>query len=131
MARLVSAAERNPPVVPGLPPRAPGFQGEGQRRIGLNRSLTFMMPLQYTVETLPEPLDPRVKLIKVPGLLMAALSYSGTWSRGRYEEKENRLKELIRQRGLKIVGEPVFARYNPPFMPRFLRRNEVMIPAER
>jgi predicted amino acid racemase len=49
--------------------------------------------------------------------MRAALSYPGTWSRGRYEEKENRLKELIRQRGLKMVGEPVFARYNPPFMP--------------
>jgi Fe-S oxidoreductase len=48
--------------------------------------------------------------------------------KGRYEEKEKRLKELIRQRGLKIVGEPVFARYNPPFMPWFLRRNEVLIP---
>jgi hypothetical protein len=75
--------------------------------------------------------DPRVRLIKVPGYLMAALSYSGTWSRGRYQDKENRLKELIRQKDLKIVGEPVFARYNPPFMPWFWRRNEVLIPVER
>jgi hypothetical protein len=102
-----------------------------QEKVGGKWRITFMMPLQYTLETLPEPLDPRVKLVKVPGLLMAALNYSGTWSRGRYEDKENRLKELIRQRGLKIVGEPVFARYNPPFMPWFLRRNEVMIAVER
>ena len=77
------------------------------------------------------PSDPSVKLIEVPGLLMAALSYSGTWSMGRYEENENRLKELIRQRGLKMVGEPVFARYNPPFMPWFLRRNEGLTPVSR
>ena len=102
-----------------------------QEKVGEKWRITFMMPFQYTVETLPEPLDQRVKLIKVPGILMAALSYSGTWSRGRYEEKEKRLKELIRQKGLKIVGEPVFARYNPPFMPWFLRRNEVLIPVER
>ena len=102
-----------------------------QEKMGEKWRITFMMPFQYTVETLPEPLDPRVQLTKVPGLLMAALSYSGTWSRARYEEKENRLKELIRQRGLKIVGEPVFARYNPPFMPWFLRRNEVLIPVAR
>src|SRR5665647_2627629 len=102
-----------------------------QEKVGGKWRITFMMPLQYTLGTLPEPLDPRVKLIKVPGLLIAALNYSGTWSRGRYEDKENRLKGLIRQRGLKIVGEPVFARYNPPFMPWFLRRNEVMIPVER
>jgi hypothetical protein len=99
-----------------------------QEKAGEKWRITFMMPPQYTLETLPEPLDPRVQLTKVPVLLMAALSYSGTWSRGRYEKKEKRLKELIRQKGLKIVGEPVFARYNPPFMPWFLRRNEVLIP---
>ena len=102
-----------------------------QEKAGEKWRITFMMPPQYTLDTLPEPLDPRVQLTKVPGLLMAALSYSGTWSRGRYEEKEKRLKELIRQKGLKILGEPVFARYNPPFLPWFLRRNEVLIPVAR
>jgi hypothetical protein len=40
-------------------------------------------------------------------------------------------EELIRQRGLKIADEPVFARYNLPFMPWFLLRNEVLIPVAR
>lgn len=62
---------------------------------------------------------------------MTALSYSGTWSMGRYGENENRLKELIRQKDLKIVGEPVFARYNVFFMPWFLRRNEGLTPVSR
>ena len=99
-----------------------------QEKVGGAWRITFLMPSAFTMETLPEPLDSRVKLVKIPGRLMAALSYSGTWSRERYEDKEKRLKELIRQRGLKIEGEPVFARYNPPFMPWFLRRNEVLIP---
>ena len=99
-----------------------------QEKVGEAWRITFLMPSSLTMETLPEPLDPRLKLMKIPGRLMAALSYSGTWSRERYEGKEQRLKELIRQRGLKIEGEPVFARYNPPFMPWFLRRNEVLIP---
>ena len=99
-----------------------------QEKVGGAWRITFLMPSAFTMETLPEPLDSRVKLVKIPGRLMAALSYSGTWSRERYEDKEKRLKEIIRQRGLKIEGEPVFARYNPPFMPWFLRRNEVLIP---
>jgi hypothetical protein len=99
--------------------------------VGEKWRITFMMPSQCKLETLPEPLDSRVQLTKVPGLLMAALSYSGTWSRGRYEEKEKWLKELIRQKGLKIVGEHVFARYNPPLMPWFLRRNEGLTPVSR
>jgi hypothetical protein len=51
--------------------------------------------------------------------------------RVRYEERESRFKELIRQRGLKITDELVFAWYNPPFMPWFLLRNEVLIPVAR
>jgi len=89
------------------------------------------MPAKYTLETLPEPVDDRVSLKRVPGSLMAALKYSGTWSRKRYEQRRLRLLSLIEQHGLKPVGEPVFARYNPPFMPWFLRRNEVLISVER
>jgi hypothetical protein len=98
-----------------------------QREAGKWR-VTFMMPSEYTLETLPEPLDHRVKLKKVEGRLVAALKYSGTWSKKRYEKKKERLESLIEQRGLTPMGEPVFARYNPPFMPWFLRRNEVIIP---
>jgi hypothetical protein len=63
-----------------------------QKKVGGKWRITFLMPSQYTLETLPEPADPRVHLTKVPGQLMAALIYSGTWSRWRYEEKKTRLK---------------------------------------
>ena len=101
-----------------------------QVRVGEKYRITFLMPAEYSMETLPEPLDTRVKLKKVPGQLIAALRYSGTWSRDRYEEKRIRLQALMKQRDLEPAGEPIFARYNPPFMPWFLRRNEVLIPVE-
>lgn len=99
-----------------------------QERVGEKWRITFLMPSRYSRETLPEPVDRRIKLTEIPGRILAALKYSGTWSKERYEDKEKRLRELIHQKGLKIVGEPIFARYNPPFMPWFLRRNEVLIP---
>jgi hypothetical protein len=61
---------------------------------------------------------------------MAAYRYSGTWSNGRYHEKKGQLDEWIKARRLKPVGADIFARYNPPFTPWFLRRNEVLIPVE-
>jgi len=64
------------------------------------------------LETLPEPLDSRVELKKVPEHLMAALKYSGSWSKSRYEEKKKQLREWIEKKGLKQIGEPIFARYN-------------------
>jgi hypothetical protein len=103
----------------------------GQEKAGKKWRITFVMPSSSTMETLPEPLDSRIALKEVPGRLKAALRYSGTWSKERYKAKENQLRALIKEKGLKIVGEPIFARYNPPFMPWFLRRNEVLIPVAR
>jgi hypothetical protein len=102
-----------------------------QEKVGEKWRITFLLPSRYSMETLPEPLDPRIKLVEIPPRLMAAFKYSGTWSRERYEKREKQLKELIRQKGLTIVDEPIFARYNPPFMPWFFRRNEVLIPVVR
>ncbi len=99
-----------------------------QELAGEKWRITFLMPLEYTLETLPQPLDKRIKLKQEPGSLMAAIQYSGTWSQKRYEEKKSLLQVEIEKRGLRPVGVPVWARYDPPFMPWFLRRNEVLIP---
>jgi hypothetical protein len=93
--------------------------------------ITFLMPAEYTLETLPEPNDTRVRLTEESGRLMVAVKYSGTWSEERYEENKALLEEYIRKRGLTKKGTPVWARYDPPFMPWFLRRNEVLIPIEK
>jgi len=92
--------------------------------------VTFVMPSEYSLETLPKPNDHRVFLRTEPGLTMAALRYSGSWSQTRYHKHETKLLSWIKQRGLKVAGEPVFARYNSPFALWFLRRNEVLVPVE-
>jgi hypothetical protein len=93
--------------------------------------ITFLMPAEYTREMLPEPDDERVKLAEEPGRLMAAVKYSGTWSEEGYRKNKALLEEYIRTRGLTTAGAAVWARYDPPFMPWFLRRNEVLIPVEK
>ncbi|MEE4264241.1 MAG: heme-binding protein [Desulfobacteraceae bacterium] len=101
-----------------------------QEKKGNQWRITFLMPAKYTPETLPEPNDARVRLAQEPGRLMAAVKYSGTWSREGYEENRALLEEYIQKRGLTKAGDPIWARYDPPFMPWFLRRNEVLIPIE-
>jgi len=93
--------------------------------------ITFLMPAKYTLEMLPEPIDERVKLAEEPVRLMAAVKYSGTWSEEGYKKNKAMLEEYIQKRGLTKTGAPVWARYDPPFMPWFLRRNEVLIPVEK
>lgn len=102
----------------------------GQKRINESWLVSFMMPGSYTLETLPEPEDPKITLRQVPARRMAAVRYSGFWSEKGYLQHKAELVSWIQRRGLTIVGDPIWARYNPPFMPWFLRRNEVLIPID-
>jgi effector-binding domain-containing protein len=103
----------------------------GQEKTPGGWSVSFMMPADYKLETLPEPNDSAVKLRAVPGRLMASVRYSGRWTAKLYDLHAAQLREWIKEKKLKIVGEEVWARYNPPFTLWFLRRNEILIPVEQ
>lgn len=94
-------------------------------------TLQFMMPSQYALAELPEPLDPRVRFRTIPSRRVAALTYSGGWSTSRYEEKLARLRAALAREQLVAAGEPVWARFDPPFKPWFLRTNEIWIEVAR
>lgn len=87
----------------------------------------FTMPGEFTLETLPEPVDPRVRLKALPSGRFAVIRYSGTWSQANYEEHLARLQQAVATAGLRSTGSPVYARYDAPWVPWFLRRNEVWL----
>jgi hypothetical protein len=101
-----------------------------QERAGGQWRIAFVMPAEYTLDTLPQPVDTKVLLKQVPARRMAVITYSGTWSRERYEKHKALLETFIQQRKWVPLGEPVLARYNSPFTLWFLRRNEVLIPVQ-
>ena len=92
--------------------------------------VSFTMPASSALQTLPEPGDPQVTLRQVPARRMAALRYSGRWTESSYLRHKMELESWVRERGLRSVGDPVWARYNPPFAPWFLRRNEILVPVD-
>ena len=91
----------------------------------------FVMPKEYSLSMLPPPLDDRVKLRQEPARLVAARRYSGGWSERKYRDNERALLAALEEAGLTPTGVPIFARYNAPFVPGFLRRNEVLVPVQR
>jgi hypothetical protein len=93
--------------------------------------VAFTLPSTYTLATAPKPLDPTVQIREVPAQLMACWRYSGRWTAGNYRDNDALLRERLEARGLITRGDTILARYNPPFTPWFLRRNEVLIPVER
>jgi hypothetical protein len=93
-------------------------------------TMSFVTQSSYTRETVPEPTDPHITIEEVPARTLAVLKFSG-WARdATVEEKKKLLLATLARNGLKVKGEWVLMRYNPPFTPWFLRRNEVAIEVE-
>ena len=55
----------------------------------------------------------------------------GRWTEAKYKKNERALMQSLQADGVTVTGEPILARYDPPFMPWFLRRNEVMVEIRR
>lgn len=92
--------------------------------------VSFVMPSRFTLETLPVPTNPAVRLRSEPGKLMAVRRYSGRWTEAAYRDNESRLLDALADADLTAVAAPVYARYNSPFSLWFMRRNEVMVEVE-
>lgn len=88
--------------------------------------VAFVLPAGVTAETAPVPDDPDVTVRAVPGSLAAALRFSGSGSAAAFERRTSGLQAALTLAGLTPVGPPRFARFDPPFKPWFLRRNEVV-----
>ena len=87
----------------------------------------FVLPEVVTLESAPEPLDPRVQLRLVPASPWATIRYSGTWSQANYDEHLGKLQAALAAAGVATQGQPVLARYNNPMTPWFMRRNEIWL----
>ncbi len=88
---------------------------------------SFVMPQSFTLDTLPLPLDRRIKLKEVPAKTVAVREYSGSWGEEKYKQNEALLLKALKDGNIKTIGKPSFARYNSPFALWFMRRNEIMI----
>jgi SOUL heme-binding protein len=87
----------------------------------------FVLPKGVTVANAPEPLDARVQLREVPATQVAVIRYSGFWSQSNDNDQLAKLQAAMRAANLPWTGEAVYSRYNAPFTPWFLRRNEVWL----
>jgi len=87
----------------------------------------FVLPKDVTVANAPAPLDTRVQVREVPTSLVAVIRYSGFWSESNYNEHLAKLQDGLRAADLTWTGEPVYSRYNAPFTPWFMRRNEIWL----
>ena len=89
--------------------------------------VSFIMPNEFTLKTLPEPNNKNIKISSIPKEKYAVIVFYGLVRESSYLEKEKLLNQFIEEKKLKTSGEIKIARYNPPWTLPFFRLNELMI----
>jgi len=103
----------------------PVFMDESAKR----GEMMFVLPSGNSKQA-PAPKTEMVKVKQLPARTMAVLRYSGGDSRELIQSMEQRLREQMKAAGLKPAGEAMIGYYDPPWIPGFARRNEVLIPVD-
>ncbi len=106
---------------------APVTQQETGSGTSRKWTVQFSMPSAFSLSTLPTPNDPLVELSALPERVVSVIRYSGTWSEENYKEHLEVLTRALGTSGLSTQGEPLWARYDPPFKPWFMRTNEIQL----
>ena len=95
------------------------------------KTMSFVLPAEYTLVAAPSPADPAVKLEEINDFRVAVISFSGSLTQASISHHLNLLREWVSGRGMTSTGVARAAGYNPPFTLPFLRRNEVFISIEK
>ena len=99
-----------------------------QQNAGQDNIISFVMPAGMTLDSLPIPSSSKVSLREVPEQLVAVSRFSGRWTHAVYIRHVAELESSIAESGFTSNGSPRLARFDPPWTPWFMRRNEIQIP---
>ena len=89
--------------------------------------ISFVMPKQFTLKTIPKPNNEMVKINEVPAQRFITIRFSGSNSDDNVRKNESALFNYITQNKINVTGEPKYAFYNPAWTLPFMRRNEIMV----
>ncbi|MFP4500814.1 MAG: SOUL family heme-binding protein [Candidatus Hydrogenedentota bacterium] len=92
--------------------------------------VSFIMPSEYTLEDLPQPLNDAVRLEAIPARTLAVRRFGWTGNAQAMQQKEQDLRDALERDGITVTGPAIYARYDPPWTLPPFRRNEVMLPVE-
>ncbi|RIY01462.1 heme-binding protein [Aureimonas flava] len=103
-------------------------EGEGRTK---GWAIRFIMPKKYTKASLPTPNSNDVTIHEVPAKRMVAIRFSGNFTATTASKKLMTLYNYVSDENLKQKGDPIYAFYDAPWTPGFLKRNEILIEVER
>ena len=94
---------------------------------GEDTGMSFIVPKEVAAKAVPAPKDSAVMMDNLPAGQFAVYRYSGGRNEKNEQEALGELRAWVGKKGLEVTGEPLFGYYDPPWIPPFMRRNEVML----
>ncbi len=95
--------------------------------ISSENKMSFVMPKNFSIDNIPKPNNPKVIIEELPAAKLAVLRFKGYARQKDVNKNKNELLTVLAQNNIKTEGEPILMRYNSPFAPGFMRRNEIGI----
>ena len=117
--------------IPMTSPVAQTQAVEGPGNVSGKWAIRFFLPKNLSDENIPQPLQKDVNIVTLAAQRFASVSFKGTQNDKKVSKYTARLREFISQKGYGVSGEPVYAFYDPPFVPWFLRDNEILLPIQK
>lgn len=96
-----------------------------QEKTDAEWATSFIMPSKFSIDTIPNPINDRIKIIQIPSKRYAVITFSGRSTEENLTKHTNELGKYMNGSGYSKVGNAKYAFYNPPWTLPFLRRNEV------
>jgi len=94
-------------------------------------AMSFVLPAAYRMKEVPERSDTRIPIQDIPPPELAVIRFSGKASASDVAQVRDRLLKKLAESNITIVGTPFLMRYNAPYTPGFMRRNEVGVEITR
>jgi hypothetical protein len=89
--------------------------------------VSFVMPSNYSMATLPEPKDKSITFKQVPAHRAAVIKFSGRMNEELAGKKVEELSNWLRKNHVEPRSNFIMAQFNPPWTPGFMRHNEVIV----
>lgn len=94
-------------------------------------AVQFVMPSHYSVSNLPQPENKIIKIVEAPSKNFVVIQFRGSSHQSNLDEHEATLRAYVAQHHLKVIGQALYAFYNPPWILPPFRRNEIMLEIEK
>jgi hypothetical protein len=90
-------------------------------------TISFIMAAKYTLDSLPVPEDKNITFNKIEPHRAAVISFSGRMDEVLANKKMAELGEWLDKNNMKPKSNFIMAQYNPPWIPGFMRKNEIIV----